>query len=59
MARLRFGITLTEDTLKRLEFLCDAMGMAKSQSISLAVNTYYFENKERLIAMKGESPENE
>lgn len=49
--RIKVGITLTEETLKRLEELCQATGLLKSQAISLAINTYAAENLEK---MKGE-----
>jgi predicted DNA-binding protein len=38
MARKQVGITLTEDTLERLENLCNKLGMTKSNAISLAIN---------------------
>lgn len=38
MTRKQVGITLTEDTLERLENLCNKLGMTKSNAISLAIN---------------------
>lgn len=38
MARKQVGITLTEDTLERLDNLCKKLGMTKSNAISLAIN---------------------
>lgn len=38
MARKQVGITLTQDTLERLENLCNKLGMTKSNAISLAIN---------------------
>lgn len=38
MARKQIGITLTEDTLERLDNLCNKLGMSKSNAISLAIN---------------------
>lgn len=49
--RIKVGITLTEETLKRLNELCEVTGLMKSQAISLALNTYVVENLEKL---KGE-----
>lgn len=39
MAKNKFGITLTEETQKSLEFLCKKLGLRKSQAIAFAVNT--------------------
>lgn len=38
MSRKQIGITLTDDTLERLDNLCDKLGMTKSNAISLAIN---------------------
>jgi metal-responsive CopG/Arc/MetJ family transcriptional regulator len=40
MPREKVGITLTKETLKSLERICKHNGLAKSQAISLAINTY-------------------
>lgn len=32
-------ITVTEDTEKRLKYLCEKLGLRKSQAIAYAVNT--------------------
>lgn len=50
MAREKVGITLTEDTLKRLEGIGKEMGLSKSQAISMMINKYYineFEGSEK------------
>lgn len=39
MARVKVGITLTEETLKRLDEICKEFGLSKSQAISFAINT--------------------
>lgn len=36
-------ITVSEDTQKRLEFLCKKLGLKKSQAIAFAVNTIAME----------------
>ena len=41
MARTKVGITLTEDTLKRLDEIAEQMGLTKSQAISMLVNKEY------------------
>ena len=41
MARVKVGITLTEDTLERLEKICKEMGLSKSQALSMLVNKEY------------------
>jgi len=38
--RLKIGITLTEDTLKKLDEICKIMGLEKSYAISLMINSY-------------------
>jgi metal-responsive CopG/Arc/MetJ family transcriptional regulator len=43
--RQKVGITLTTETLERLENLCDVIGLSKSQAISLAVNSYIVDNE--------------
>lgn len=40
MPREKVGITLTKETLKNLERICNQNGLAKSQAISLVINTY-------------------
>jgi predicted DNA-binding protein len=54
--RIKIGITLAEETLKRLDDLCRLTGLDKSYAISLAINTYYAQNEE-LKKMKGENRE--
>jgi antitoxin component of RelBE/YafQ-DinJ toxin-antitoxin module len=44
MARKKVGITLTEESLKRLEVIAKEMGLTKSQAISMIVNKYYLES---------------
>ncbi|MBA1397427.1 MULTISPECIES: CopG family transcriptional regulator [Staphylococcaceae] len=41
MARTKVGITLTEDTLKRLDEIAEQMGLTKSQTISMLINKEY------------------
>jgi metal-responsive CopG/Arc/MetJ family transcriptional regulator len=41
MVRTKVGITLTEDTLKRLEEIAEQMGLSKSQAISMLINNEY------------------
>ena len=41
MVRTKVGITLTEDTLKRLEEIAEQMGLSKSQAISMFINNEY------------------
>lgn len=41
MVRVKVGITLTEDTLARLEEICKEMGLSKSQALSMLVNKEY------------------
>lgn len=36
-------ITVSEDTQKRLDFLCKKLGLRKSQAIAFAVNTVAME----------------
>lgn len=36
-------ITISEDTQVRLEFLCEKLGLRKSQAIAFAVNTIAME----------------
>lgn len=43
MSRIKVGITLTEDTLKRLEEICKEMGLSKSQALSMLVNKEYLD----------------
>lgn len=43
MARKKVGITLTDESLKRLEEIAKEMGLTKSQAISMLVNTHYIE----------------
>ena len=42
--RKQIGITLTSDTLERLEIICDELGLAKSHAISMMINKYWIEN---------------
>ena len=44
MVKVKVGITLTEDTLARLEEICKEMGLSKSQALSMLVNKEYLEN---------------
>ncbi len=39
-------ITVSEETQKRLDFLCKKLGLRKSQAIALAVNTIALEKYE-------------
>ena len=43
MVRVKVGITLTEDTLARLEEICKEMGLSKSQALSMLVNKEYLQ----------------
>ena len=45
MPRMKVSITLTDDTLKRLEVFCQEMGLTRSQAISLAINSYVIGQK--------------
>lgn len=48
MAREKVGITLTDETLKRLDEIVEELGMTRSHVISMLVNQEYIENhKER------------
>lgn len=42
--RKQLGITLTSDTIERLEIICDELGLAKSHAISMMINKYWIEN---------------
>ena len=42
--RKQIGITLTSDTIERLEIICDELGLAKSHAISMMINKYWTEN---------------
>lgn len=53
MAKSKFGITLSDETIVNLEKLCKRNGLTKSQAIALAINTYVNEK----IMTKGESDE--
>lgn len=48
-------ITVSEDTQKRLDFLCEKLGLRKSQAIAFAVNTVAMEKYE--YSEKGASNE--
>lgn len=41
MIRKQVGITLTNDTLERLEKISAEMGLSKSQAISMLINKYF------------------
>ena len=43
MSRQKVGITLTAETLKVLDNLCNVTGLSKSMLISMAINTYALE----------------
>ncbi len=43
MNKKKFGITLTEETEERLNFLCKKLGLSKSNAISFAINTLALE----------------
>lgn len=52
MARVKVGITLTEDTLERLERICKEMGLSKSQALSMLVNKEYldkYQNEDKVF----------
>lgn len=40
MVKTKVGITLSEETVKRLEEIMQKLGLTKSQAISLLINTY-------------------
>lgn len=42
-SKKKFGITLTEETEIRLDFLCRKLGLSKSNAISFAINTLALE----------------
>lgn len=42
--RKQLGITLTSDTIERLEIICDELGLSKSHAISMIINKYWIEN---------------
>jgi len=41
MVRKQVGITLTDETLERLEKISEEMGLSKSQAISMLINKYF------------------
>lgn len=41
LARKQIGITLTDETLERLEKIAKEMGLSKSQAISMLINKYF------------------
>lgn len=41
MARKQVGITLTDDTLERLDKIAEELGLSKSQAISMLINKYF------------------
>lgn len=43
MKRVKVGITLTEDTLERLEMIRKELGLSKSQALSMLVNKEYID----------------
>lgn len=45
--RKQIGITLTSDTLERLETVCEETGLTKSQAISLLINQEYIRSYEK------------
>lgn len=47
MRRTKVGITLTEETLKRLDEIANEMGLSKSQAISMLINQNYVEKQEQ------------
>lgn len=55
MRRTKVGITLTEETLKRLEEMADEMGLSKSQAISMIINQRYVEEQEQRGGKSAES----
>lgn len=55
MAKKVITITISEETEKRLDFLCEKLGLRKSQAISFAVNTTAIEKYN--YKEKGESNE--
>ncbi|MHC0551160.1 ribbon-helix-helix protein, CopG family [Salinicoccus sp. CNSTN-B1] len=44
MTREKVGITLTEETLKRLDEISKELGLTKSQAISMLINQEYLNN---------------
>lgn len=56
MDKTKFGITLSDETQKRLMYLCKELGLTKSQAIAYAINTIVMEKYD--YAEKGESIEN-
>lgn len=55
MARTKVGITLTEDTLKRLDEIAEQMGLTKSQAISMLVNKEYlnkYQDEDKVLRHK-------
>lgn len=46
MARKKVGITLTEETLKRLDEIVEELGMSRSHVLSMLVNKEYISKYE-------------
>lgn len=51
----KIGITLSDETTKRLDFVCKELGLKRSQAIAFAINTIAMEKYG--YTEKGESNE--
>lgn len=57
VVKTKIGITLSEQTIQRLEYLCKKNGLTKSQAIALAINTFVNEKYDNFYDEKGENNE--
>lgn len=55
VVKTKIGITLSEQTVQRLEYLCKKNGLTKSQAIALAINTFVNEKYDDFYDGEGES----
>lgn len=52
--RIQVGITLTEETLKRLDEIVNEMGLTKSHALSMLINKYWMDSQiVKLEELKG------
>lgn len=58
VVKTKIGITLSEQTVQKLEYLCKKNGLTKSQAIALAINTFVNEKYDNFYDRKGENNEN-
>lgn len=55
MAKKQLGITLTPETIERLENICKKLGLTKSNAIAMAINKLAFEEEVGELEEKEES----